>query len=66
MIWGSDGANAWKIRSALATKIIIQNDEQKQRFYPKSSKTVKIERGIRLEKFFAAPPIFDRCVLKAN
>lgn len=56
MIWGSDGANAWKIRSALASKIIIQNDEQKQRFYPKSSKTVKIERGIHLEKFFAAVP----------
>ena len=56
MMWGSDGANAWKIRSALATKIIIENDEQKQRFYPKSSKTVKIYRGIRLDIFFATPP----------
>jgi len=52
MNWGSDGANAWKIRSFLADAIIIQNSEMKRRFYPKSSKTTLIERGIDLSKFY--------------
>lgn len=56
MNWGSDGANAWKIRSALANKIIIQNQEMKRRFYPKSTKTELIERGISLEQFNATAP----------
>lgn len=56
MNWGSDGANAWKIRSVLANKIIIQNQEMKRRFYSKSTKTELIERGIILEQFYATSP----------
>jgi glycosyltransferase involved in cell wall biosynthesis len=56
MMWGSDGANAWKIRSALATKIIIQNEEMKRMFYPNSNKTMLIERGILLDKFYPSKP----------
>jgi glycosyltransferase involved in cell wall biosynthesis len=56
MMWGSDGANAWKIRSALASKIIIQNEEMKRKFYPHSKKTALIERGIVLDKFYPSKP----------
>lgn len=51
MNWGSDGANAWKLRSAFAKRIIIQNTEMAERFYHGSSKTVLIERGISLNDF---------------
>lgn len=51
MNWGSDGANAWKIRSRLAAHIVIQNREMKTQFYPTSRKTTLIERGIEIEKF---------------
>lgn len=63
MNWGSDGANAWKIRSALANKIILQNTEMKAQFYPRSLKTVLIERGINLPSF--SPSALDVAVLSS-
>lgn len=59
MNWGNDGANAWKIRSALASRIIIQNTEMKSRFYPDSSKTTLIERGIEVQDFTSQEPQFQ-------
>ena len=51
MMWGSKGANAWKIRSKLAKRIIIQNKDMKHQFYADTDKTVLIPRGIDIEKF---------------
>lgn len=56
MNWGSDGANAWKIRSQLAKHIIIQNSDMKKRFYPNTKKVSLIERGIDTQKFLAQQP----------
>ncbi len=55
MNWGSDGANAWKIRSLLAKTIVLQNREMKERFYPNTRKTVIIERGIDIQRFAPKP-----------
>ena len=60
MNWGSDGANAWKIRSALAKKIIVQNQAMSSRFFPKSKKTVLIERGINTQAFNPIEPEVTR------
>lgn len=56
MNWGSDGANAWKLRSALADTIIIQNAAMKSRFYPNTKKTVLVPRGINVANFAPGEP----------
>ena len=67
MNWGSDGANAWKLRSAFAKSIIIQNTEMAERFYRGNSKTVLIERGINLNDFIPTNSIkIDPDGLSAN
>jgi glycosyltransferase involved in cell wall biosynthesis len=56
MNWGNDGARSWRIRSALASRIITQNTEMQRRFYPKSTKTRLIERGIDVNHFAPQAP----------
>mgnify|MGYP001142062605 CR=1 FL=1 len=56
MNWGSDGANAWKLRSYFANHIVIQNSEMKRKFYPNSDKTTLIERGIEIQNFVSKEP----------
>lgn len=57
MSWGGFSANSWKIRSFLAKKIIVQNTDMQKQFYPNSSKTTLISRGVVLEKFKADLPL---------
>ncbi len=56
MSWGGSSANSWKLRSFLAQKIIVQNTDMEQLFYPKSNKTNLIPRGVVLDKFKAGVP----------
>ncbi|MCT4623757.1 MAG: glycosyltransferase family 4 protein, partial [Schleiferiaceae bacterium] len=51
MNWGSDGANAWKLRSFLADFIVVQNTKMIEEFYPDSKKIRLIERGIQVGFF---------------
>ena len=58
MSWGGSSQNSWKIRSFLAKKIIVQNKDMMQQFYPNSSKTELIPRGVVTEKFKKSVPDF--------
>lgn len=51
MSWGGSSKNSWKLRSFLAKKIIVQNKDMMQQFYPNSSKTELIPRGVVIENF---------------
>lgn len=56
MSWGGSSKNSWKLRSWLADKIIIQNTDMKKDFYPTSTKTVLIPRGVDTKKFQPQTP----------
>lgn len=56
MSWGGSSANSWKLRSFLAQKIIVQNIDMEQLFYPKSNKTTLIPRGVVVDRFKAGEP----------
>jgi glycosyltransferase involved in cell wall biosynthesis len=62
MSWGGSSKNSWKLRSWLADKIIIQNTDMKKEFYPTSSKTILIPRGVNTKKF--QPQIPNEMILK--
>lgn len=51
MSWGGTSARAWKLRSALAKGIIVQNTDMKEQFYPSRKKVQLIPRGVNIEKF---------------
>lgn len=51
MSWGGSSKNAWKLRSALANEIIIQNTDMRTRFYPNSTKAHLVARGVKWELF---------------
>lgn len=51
MSWGGSSANSWKLRSFLAKKIIIQNEDMQEQFYLNSKRTSFIPRGVVIEKF---------------
>lgn len=56
MSWGGSSANSWKLRSLFATKIAVQNKDMIQQFYPNSSKTHLIPRGVVTEQFKPSEP----------
>jgi glycosyltransferase involved in cell wall biosynthesis len=51
MSWGGKSKNAWKIRSALAHQIVVQNSDMLHEFYPDCKKCTLIMRGVDVEKF---------------
>lgn len=51
MSWGGFSKNSWKLRSFLANKIVLQNTDMSQIFYPNSKKTTLIPRGVNIKKF---------------
>lgn len=51
MSWGGKSKNAWKLRSALAKHIIIQNIDMKEEFYSSSTKITLIPRGVDIKDF---------------
>ncbi|NHN26170.1 glycosyltransferase [Flavobacterium jejuense] len=58
MSWGGSSKNSWKLRSFLAQKIIVQNKDMIKQFYPNSTKTELIPRGVSTEKFKSSLPDF--------
>ena len=52
MNWGGMSKNAWKLRSFLAKRIIIQNTDMRKEFYPNSNKIELIPRGVDTRSFF--------------
>jgi glycosyltransferase involved in cell wall biosynthesis len=51
MSWGGHSANGWRLRSRLAIAIAIQNTDMQKDFYPGTSKTYYIPRGVDLAAF---------------
>lgn len=51
MNWGGGSKNAWRLRSALANKIAVQNTDMLKLFYPNSKKTKLIPRGVNTKHF---------------
>lgn len=56
MSWGGSSKNSWKLRSFFANKIIVQNKDMIKQFYPNSTKTELIPRGVDIEKFKKTSP----------
>lgn len=56
MSWGGASKNAWKLRSALASGIAIQNTDMEKEFYPKSDRTMLIPRGVNVKAFAPQVP----------
>lgn len=56
MSWGGSSKNSWKLRSFLADKIAIQNTDMQNQFYPNSSKTALISRGVTVQNFKSSQP----------
>jgi glycosyltransferase involved in cell wall biosynthesis len=56
MSWGGGSKNSWKLRSYLANKIIVQNMDMIKEFYPNSTKTVLIPRGVVIDNFRKSTP----------
>ena len=55
MNWGGSSKNAWLLRSRLANRIIIQNTDMAEKFYPNSRKTRLIPRGVDTAKYDPGP-----------
>lgn len=51
MNWGGSSKNAWRLRSALANGIAVQNTDMLERFYPNTKKTALIPRGVNTKDF---------------
>jgi len=56
MSWGGASARAWKLRSALAKGIIVQNTDMLVQFYPHRNNVKLIPRGVNIEKFAPKTP----------
>ena len=56
MNWGGGSKNAWKLRSKLATWIIVQNTDMVKNFYPKEKNIYLIPRGVDTEEFQPREP----------
>jgi len=56
MNWAGKSHNAWRIRSRLATRIVVLNKQINSLFYSKSKKTNLIYRGIDLSEFMPREP----------
>ena len=56
MSWAGKSGNGWKLRSALANGIAVQNTDMIKQFYPTSTKTMLIPRGVVVENFAQQAP----------
>ncbi len=54
MNWGGSSKNSWKLRSALANFIAVQNKDMIREFYPGSGKTWFLPRGVDTSEFHPA------------
>lgn len=51
MNWGGSSGNGWRLRTWLAWRVIAQNSEMLNQFFPDSRKTVLIPRGLDVNAF---------------
>lgn len=51
MSWGGSSNRGWKLRGFLANGIAVQNTDMIKQFYPNSTKTALIPRGVIVENF---------------
>ena len=51
MNWGGASKNSWKLRTLLATAIVVQNTDMMTDFFKNSKKTTLIARGVDVETF---------------
>jgi len=51
MSWGGASKNSWRLRSALANSIMVQNTDMLQNFFPGVRKVMMVPRGVELEAF---------------
>ena len=51
MNWGGSSKNGWKLRTILATHIMVQNKDMLHRFFPNSNKTSLVPRGVDISEF---------------
>ncbi len=54
MNWGGSSKNSWKLRSALANFIAVQNKDMIREFYPGLEKTFFLPRGVDITEFHPA------------
>lgn len=55
MHWGGSSKNSWKLRSFLASHIILLNSDMKKMFFPKSNKVSVISRSVDIKEFDKRP-----------
>lgn len=56
MSWGKSSGRGWKLRSALAKAIAVQNTDMIAQFYPDSKKITLIPRGVNTKNFESQQP----------
>jgi glycosyltransferase involved in cell wall biosynthesis len=56
MSWKGPSIRAWKLRSALAKKIVVQNTNMINQFYPRHKNISIIPRGVDTQKFAPQVP----------
>jgi len=59
MNWGGSSANGWKLRSFLASHIVVQNKDMINKFFPQSKKISLISRGVDTSEFYPYTPKVD-------
>ena len=52
MNWGGSSKNGWKIRSMLASHILLQNRDMQKLFFQKYRKTSLVPRGVNTNEFY--------------
>lgn len=56
MSWAGSSGRGWKLRSALANTIVVQNTDMIKQFYPDSTKVTLIPRGVDTDRFTLHKP----------
>ena len=59
MNWGGGSANAWKLRTWLASGIAAQNTDMIKDFFPGNPKVKLIPRGVNIQEFAFDPTLPD-------
>ena len=51
MLWGGSSSNSWKIRTFLASHVLVQNKDMIRKFFPKINNATLVPRGVNIEEF---------------
>ena len=55
MNWGGKSKNGWKLRSFLASQILVQNMDMLRDFFPFNKNVSLVRRGVDINKFLSGP-----------